>query len=115
MPGKSEPGVSGMSFWGHLEALRWTLFRMLAVFFGGAVAAFVAMPRIFDRFILGPVSSDFFLYRLLARIGGRFPFMPDFGSREFHVDIINIKVSSQFMTHISTSFYLAVVLVIHNL
>lgn len=60
MPGKSEPGVSGMSFWGHLEALRWTLFRMLAVFFGGAVAAFVAMPRIFDRFILGPVSSDFF-------------------------------------------------------
>ncbi len=111
MPGRSEPGVSGMSFWGHLEALRWTLFRMLAVFFCGAVAAFVAMPRIFDRFILGPVSSDFFLYRLLARIGDRFPFMPDFCSREFHVDIININVSSQFMTHISTSFYLAVVLV----
>lgn len=105
------PDEDGMSFWGHLEALRQTLFRMLAAFFAGTVVAFIAMPRIFDEFILGPVTSDFFLYRFFARLGEYVPFMPDFGNTAFHVDIININVASQFMTHISTSFWTALVLV----
>ena len=36
--------------------------------------------------------------------------MPDFAA-DFHVDIININVASQFLTHISTSFWFALVLV----
>ena len=100
-----------MSFWGHLEALRWVLVRVAVVLAVLVVAAFIAMPYVFDSFILGPTTSDFFLYRFFASLGTRIPFLPDFGDQDFSVSIININVASQFMTHISTSFWLALVLV----
>ena len=53
-----------MSFWGHLEVLRWALIRVAVALVVLVVATFVAMPYIFDKFILGPTSSDFFLYRM---------------------------------------------------
>ncbi|MCM1177336.1 MAG: twin-arginine translocase subunit TatC [Bacteroides sp.] len=100
----------GMSFWGHLEALRWTLFRMLIAIVVCVIVSFVAMPYVFDNFILAPTGPDFFLYRFFAKMGDRLPFLPDFGNSSFSVDIININVASQFMTHISTSFWMALVL-----
>ncbi len=100
----------GLSFWEHLEELRWVLFRVLIAAFVAFVGVFIAMPYIFDSFILGPTTSDFFLYKLFSA-GGKLPFLPDFGDAAFAVDIININVASQFMTHISTSFWLALVLV----
>ena len=100
-----------MSFWGHLEALRWVLVRVAVVLAVLVVAAFIAMPYVFDSFILGPTTSDFFLYRFFASLGAKIPFLPDFGDQDFSVSIININVASQFMTHMSTSFWLALVLV----
>lgn len=100
-----------MSFWGHLEALRWVLIRVAVVLVIFIIAAFIAMPYVFDSFILGPTTSNFFLYKFFAHLGGRIPFLPDFGDQDFSVSIININVASQFMTHISTSFWLALVLV----
>ena len=100
-----------MSFWGHLEALRWVLIRVAVVLVIFIIAAFIAMPYVFDSFILGPTTSNFFLYKFFAHMGGRIPFLPDFGDQDFSVSIININVASQFMTHISTSFWLALVLV----
>ncbi len=108
--GSSGADDSGMSFWGHLEALRWTIFRMLVALVICVVAAFIAMPYIFDNFILAPTGAGFFLYRFFANLGGKVPFLPDFGDSGFSVDIININVASQFMTHISTSFWLALVM-----
>ena len=61
---------------------------------------------IFDDFVLGPTSSDFFLYRWLSGL----PFF-NFADKSFHVDIININVASQFMTHITTSFWFSLVLI----
>ena len=37
-------------------------------------------------------------------------FLPDFSNDDFAVEIININVASQFLTHISTSFWFALVL-----
>ncbi len=68
------------------------------------------MPHIFNSVILGPTSSDFILYRWLGGLGGYGTFFPDFGS-DFKVDIINVKLASQFITHISTSFCLGFLLV----
>ncbi len=99
-----------LSFWDHLEELRWAIFRVIIALFAAFVGVFIVMPRIFDGFILGPTTSDFFLYRMFSS-GGKIPFLPDFGDATFAVDIININVASQFMTHISTSFWLALVLV----
>ena len=38
------------------------------------------------------------------------PFFPNFGNDNFAVDIININVASQFLTHITTSFWFAFIL-----
>ena len=54
-----------MTFWDHLDALRGVLLRVAAVMFVAAVGAFIAMPWVFDRFIMGPCSPDFPLYALL--------------------------------------------------
>ena len=95
-----------MSFWDHLEVLRWALFRSACVLAVIMVGTFIAMPYIFDRFILAPTSNNFFTYRLINRIGGGMVTL----SPDFDVQIININVASQFMTHISTSISLAAVI-----
>lgn len=99
-----------MTFWDHLEALRWMLVRVVAVLFIFMVVCFCAMPYLFDHVVLAPTSSDFPLYRWLSRLGILGPFFPDFSNDNYHVDIININVASQFLTHISTSFWFALVL-----
>ncbi|HIX97409.1 twin-arginine translocase subunit TatC [uncultured Alistipes sp.] len=99
-----------MTFWDHLEALRWMLVRVVAVLFIFMVVCFCAMPYLFDHVVLAPTSSDFPLYRWLSRLGSLGPFFPDFSNDNYHVDIININVASQFLTHISTSFWFALVL-----
>ena len=100
-----------MSFWGHLEALRWVLLRVIIALFLCMVGCFIAMPYLFDHFVLAPTSSDFFLYKCLSGIKGDGTWMPDFSSDNFHVDLINIRVASQFMTHVTTSFWFALILV----
>ena len=94
-----------MSFWDHLEILRWALFRVLVVFVVMFAVILWAMPYIFDRFVLGPTSDDFIVYRLLNEwTHGMLGF-----NEGFEVKIININVASQFMTHISTSAAFAAV------
>lgn len=100
-----------MTFWDHLEEFRWSIFRVAIALLAALVGCFIALPHIFDKFILGPTTSDFFIYRWLSGIGHGDGFlMPDFANN-FKVDIININVASQFLTHISTSFWIALVLV----
>lgn len=103
---EEEVQEGAMSFWDHLEVLRWALFRSACVLAVIMVGTFIAMPYIFDRFILAPTSNDFFTYRLINAIGGDFVKL----SQDFDVQIININVASQFMTHISTSISLAAVI-----
>lgn len=99
-----------MPFWSHLEDLRWMLLRIIVAVFSFAIVAFVAMPSIYDNWILGPTRADFILYEFLCRITSALPFVPDFCDTNFHVDIININLSSQFFIHMSTSLWLALVL-----
>lgn len=107
----SESDALSMSFWGHLEALRWVILRVVIALFLCLVACFIAMPYLFDHFVLAPTSSDFFLYRYLSGIKGDGVWIPDFSSDSYRVDLINIRVASQFMTHVTTSFWFAVILV----
>ena len=103
---EQEVQEGAMSFWDHLEVLRWALFRSACVLAVIMVGTFIAMPYIFDRFILAPTSNDFFTYRWLNVIGKGFVKL----SPDFDVQIININVASQFMTHISTSVSMAAVI-----
>lgn len=100
-----QPQEEEMSFWDHLEVLRWTLFRVLCAFFVFFCLTLWAMPHVFDEFVLGPTSSDFFIYRWLTDITHGFISF----NEGFKVQIININVASQFMTHINTSMAFAAI------
>lgn len=92
-----------MTFGGHLEVLRRMLFRILIAIVAFAITIFCLKESTFGL-LLAPSKSDFCLYhwieQFFAWIGYDFHFAP------FEVDLIATDLSSQFMTHISTSLYL---------
>ncbi len=91
----------GKTFWGHVEVFRWLLIRCIALVFVLSVAAFCYKDFVFDQLILAPCNADFVTYRLLGKIGLAANVQP--------IDLININLASQLMTHLSISFYLALV------
>ena len=94
--------AEGKTFWGHVEVFRWVLIRSAIVVFGVAVAAFCYKDFVFERLILAPCNADFVTYRILSKIG----LVANVGQ----IELININLASQLMTHLSISFYLALVL-----
>ena len=101
-----------MSFWDHLEEFRWTLIRIIAALLVLSVVGFIVIPYIFDTIILAPTSSDFFTYRFFENASKYIPFLPDFSAESFKVEMLNINMTTQFMTYISTSFAFAFLLII---
>jgi sec-independent protein translocase protein TatC len=100
-----------MSFWDHLEELRWVLFRIVIALVIFAVAGFVVMPYIYNDFILGPTRADFFVYEYMCKASQILPYFPDFCDDTFLMPIQNLNPTSQFFRHLSTSGYLALVLI----
>lgn len=99
-----------MTFWDHLEDFRWTLIRSLGVLIIFAIIGFAFMPYLYDKVVMAPTRSDFFLYQYICKISSVISILPDFCNKDFHVDIINIKLASQFFRHMTTSFWLALIL-----
>jgi len=98
-----------MSFWDHLEDLRRTLFRAAIVVVVAMVVVFLNKSIVFDVLIFGPRTSDFMLYRWMCALGEWLK-MPGFCPEAFDIPIININMAAQFFTHISTSFWLGIML-----
>ncbi len=98
-----------MSFWGHVDALRGVLLRIAAIVIVMMGIFFYFMPALFDTVILAPCRGDFPLYELFHWITTKWDILPDFETDNFHVNLINIQLASQFFIHMSTSFWLAIV------
>lgn len=99
-----------LSFWDHLDVLRWMLFRVIGAWVVLAVGFFIIMPDFFDKIILAPCYNDFVLYDFLRYIGRVFNLHDDFFTQDnFEVHLQNINLASQFFVHITTSFLMAVV------
>lgn len=98
-----------MTFWDHVEELRHVIFRSVAVILVLGVLFFYFMPSLFDEVILAPCYADFYFYRGICRLSHYIAVLPDFCGDSFHVNLINITLSSQFFIHMSTSFWLALV------
>lgn len=94
-----------LTFGGHLEVFRQLLFRIL--FVAGIIAAVVfCFKDITWDLLLAPSERYFCTYRWVEQamqaVG------VDFHFKEFYVNMIATDLSSQFMTHITTSVYLGV-------
>ena len=106
----AEEKLQEMSFWDHIDALRAVLIRIVIVLVAATIGLFCVMPYLFDNVILAPCRGDFVLYRLFERMTSSVPWLPQFTTGDFHVELINIKLASQFFIHMSSSFWLGLVL-----
>jgi sec-independent protein translocase protein TatC len=98
-----------MSFWDHLEVLRRMLFRTAVVVVAAMVVVFLNKSLVFDVIIFGPRTSEFILYQWMCQLGDWLHW-PGFCPEAFSISIININMAAQFFTHVSTSFWLGLVL-----
>lgn len=84
-----------MTFWDHLEDLRGSIFRMLAVYASAVVALFFFKSFLFDSLILAPSKPDFFLYKLLGA--------------DFSMTLVNIEVAAQFLIHMKITLIVGLI------
>lgn len=92
-----------LTFGEHLEVLRRMLFRILGVTAIFAVFIFIIKDLVW-RIILAPSDCNFVTYRFIEKIIQWIGF--DFHFNDYAVDMIATELSSQFMTHITTSIYI---------
>ncbi len=91
-----------MSFWDHLEELRWHIMRSIIAVLVLAVVAFLNRKIVFDYIILAPSSSDFITNRALCKFG-ELIHVSALCIQNLHLQIINISMSGQFLTHMYIS------------
>lgn len=97
-----------MTFGEHLEVFRKMLFRIIGITASLTVAIFCAKDTTFGL-LLSPGNNHFVTYRLIEQLLGRLGM--DFHFEPYAIQLINTELSSQFMTHVSTSVYLALLFV----
>jgi len=107
----NEKAQDEMSFWQHLEALRWHLTRSIIAVVVFAVVAFLNRKIIFDDIILAPRDSEFITNRLLCKLADILSFK-SLCFESFDLTIINIKMSGQFLTHMYISIIAGIILTI---
>ncbi len=83
--------TAGITFWDHLDELRFSLFRILGAIALFGIIAFVLKDELF-AVVLAPRSSDFITYQLL-------------GVRDFSIHLMNTGLTEQFMIHMRTAMY----------
>lgn len=98
-----------MTFWDHLDALRRVIFRVLGVMAVLGIAAFIAMPTIFDKVIMAPCSGTFITYKLFNDIAAGVGAGDLATDATFSVDIVSIELASQLFIHLSASCWAALI------
>lgn len=96
------PADHEMSFFDHIEELRWHIIRSLIVMFVAFVVVFIYKEFVFLEIVFGPVRPDFITYKALCGFSQTMCFDPP-NVKEFK----NLGPSDAFMTHMSISFWIS--------
>lgn len=96
-----------LTFEGHLEILRKMLFRIIVVVIVLASIIFCFKKETFS-IILAPQHSDFCTFKMIEYLAHSSGW--NFHFNEYNIPLISTELSAQFMTHITVSCVLAVLL-----
>ena len=91
------------SFLDHLEILRWHLIRITIGIFVTGILAFVFPNILFDQIIFAAKDPDFATYRFFCWLSRTLNFGETLCISESPFELMNISMSGQFYTHITTS------------
>jgi sec-independent protein translocase protein TatC len=98
-----------MTFWEHLGELRKRLIRIVLSVLVMSIVAFVNRDIIFDKIILAPKDGDFITYRWLCKLGA-WLHVDSLCMTDTHIKLINFNLSGQFMTHMTISMVVGLIL-----
>lgn len=98
-----------MTFWDHLEELRWVFVRSLIAIGVIGIVAFLNKNFVFDKVFLAPKESWFITNDLLCKLSHYFN-SEVLCMNQTGLEIINITMAGQFATHIYTSFIIGLFL-----
>lgn len=114
---KSENSESEMSFFDHIEALRWHLIRAAIAIIVFTIVVFVKYTWVYNTIIMGPSRVTFWTYRMMCHMGDFFQSLnPNwFDAKNFCVDKINIslintEMAGQFTLQINSSLIIGMTL-----
>jgi sec-independent protein translocase protein TatC len=98
-----------MSFFDHLEALRWHIIRAviaIAIFF---ILAFWQYSWIYNNIIMGPMHPNFWSFRMMCSLS-KVLHMDGFCIDHINAKIINTEVAGQFLLQVNSSFMIGIIL-----
>lgn len=89
-----------LTFFEHIEVLRWHIIRALISVVVVSIAVFASKKIVFQYIILGPTSPDFPTYKFFCKLSPDFCFYPE------NLQIITRDIQEQFLSHIKVSLWL---------
>jgi sec-independent protein translocase protein TatC len=98
-----------MSFFDHLEALRWHLVRSAIAIVVITIGVFYFYDFIFDTIIMGPSKPNFWTYRMLCKIGD-YLHRDGFCINKINISLLNTDMAGQFTLQINSSLLIGITL-----
>lgn len=108
--GKTQSLEGEMSFFDHLEVLRWHLIRAAIAIVIFACVAFYYFDSIWQNLIMGPKHADFLTYRLLCKLGDLLGNSGICIKQDLPGELQNTELAGQFSMQINASIIIALVL-----
>jgi sec-independent protein translocase protein TatC len=113
---KSEEMGAEMSFFQHLEALRWHLIRSAAAILLVTIFAFIYYDDIFNGIIMAPTRASFWTYQMMCKMGDLFhSIIPALDAKGFCVQsinfpkLINTELAGQFNLQLNSSIMIGLI------
>jgi sec-independent protein translocase protein TatC len=100
---------SEMSFFEHLEALRWHLIRAAIAIIVFTILAFWQFDFIMNDIIMGPFNPKFWTYRMMCKVGTSLH-MSGWCVDKINGNIINTEMAGQFTLQINSCVMIGVIL-----
>lgn len=98
-----------MSFFDHIEALRWHLIRAAIAILVIIIGVFIYYDWIFSNVIMGPAKPGFFTYRVICGIGNLLH-RPGMCIDKIDIHLINTEMAGQFTLQINSSLIIGLTL-----
>jgi len=98
-----------MSFFDHLEALRWHLVRAAIAIVIFTAGAFYFYDFIFDTVIMGPSRPSFWTYRMLCKLGD-YLHRDGFCINKINISLLNTEMAGQFTLQVNSALLIGITL-----
>ena len=97
-----------MSFWEHLDVLRFAMMRSFAVVFVLAIVAFYFTDFVYSQVILGPKNPDFITNQMFCRLG-EYISAPSLCINQGTFKLNNFEMAGQFKSNLLIAFVAGII------